>query len=148
MGHLQYKTVQGPLYDDICVFRLKVKGTQLYLKIHGGEVGLEVAKAVDMNRYNIHVWSKCHVDTKTGLLSYTACLYGDNVNLEKSDDGEKDDELCDDMVSIQYGYVTVSGDSAITVTDTPQWFGYREEGRGQSFEVTESLSSQGGQKSY
>ena len=138
--HLHYKTVKGPLYDDICVFRLKVKGTNLFLKIYGGEVVLEVAKAVDMNRYNIFVWSKCHVDPETGLLSYTACLYGDNVNLEKSDNGEKDDVFSDGMVTVRYGYVTVSGDSSVTVTDTPQWFGYREEGRGQSFEVTESLT--------
>ena len=138
--HPQYNTVQGPLCNDVCVFRLKVKGTELYLKIHGGEVGLEVAKAVDMNRYNIFVWSKCHVDAEKGSLSYTACLYGDNVNLEKSDNGEKNDELRDDMVPVQYGYVTVSGDRAITVTGTPQWFGYRKEGRGMSFEVSELLS--------
>ena len=141
--HLQYKTVEGLLYDDIRVYRLKVKGTGLYLKIQGGEVELEVAKATDIDRYDIHVWTKVHLDEMTGRLSYTACLYGDNVNLGNRDDKQNNEAVFDGMateVSAQNDYVTVSGGSAITVTDTPQWFGYREKRRGMSFEVKELFS--------
>ena len=140
--HLQYSTVEGPRFDDIHIFRLKVKGTDLYLKIDGGEVVLEVAKSADKDKYNIHVWTKCHLDETTGFVRYTACIYGDGHNLEALEGHAtcSSDGILDDMVSVQYGYVTVTGDSAVTVTDTPQWFGYREEGRGQSYEVSEQLS--------
>ena len=133
----QCKANIGCQFDNIGVYRLNVKGTDMYLKIDGRQVLLEVAKSANKDKYNICVWTKCYLDELTGFTSYIACLYGDD-HKQVTDDSEE--MLLGSMKSIQYGYITVTGDRDVTITNTLHWFGYRQNGRGQAFEVSKLLA--------
>lgn len=114
---LVYSTSHGSSHEERGLFKLKVQGTQIYVTISDGLVGLEVSDSGgDVDRFNIWVWTRCALDESTGQILYTACLYKKDPHNQYKNN-----------------YVNVSNTTEIITKADPQWFVFGLLGKTQSF---------------
>lgn len=120
--NLQYEESFGRSTEDKHMCRLNVDGTELYLTLSDGKVMAEVSKlGKSVDKYNICIWQKLFVDECTGDVYSRVCLY-------REEHGDRT-------------YVNAQPDGFIIGKNNPQWFGRRDEGCKQSYEIIKDNES-------
>lgn len=74
-------------HEERHLVRLKVEGTCLFIAIDNGHACLEVSETGENEaKFDICVWERCGLDSSTGRLSYSACIYRQSENNQYQND--------------------------------------------------------------